>query len=47
MKILVSSDGADWKRVGTAITYSKNTISAKDSYNLEFIYEFDAPGKKV
>ena len=47
MKILISADGMDWKRVGTAITYSKNTISAKDSYNLEFIYEFDAPAKSI
>jgi len=47
MKILVSADGIDWKRVGTAITYSKNSITSRDSYNLEFTYDFDSTNKGI
>jgi hypothetical protein len=34
MKILVSIDGIEWKRVGTAINYLKNDLNNKDSYSL-------------
>jgi len=34
MKILISSDGIEWKRVGTAISYAKNNINGKNFYSL-------------
>ena len=41
MKVLCCSEGGDWKRTGTAITYSKEA----GMYCLEFIHEFDVAGR--
>ncbi len=41
MKVLVSKDKKEWKRVGTAIKYFKVTLKGgKWSYAMEFIFQF-------
>lgn len=44
MKVLFSYDGADWRRTGTAITYSKTD---KSSYSLDFIHDFEVAEKET
>ena len=44
MKVLVSKNRKDWKRVGTAIKYSMvNLEEGRVSYSMEFIYEIENP----
>ena len=44
MKILMSKDQKEWKRVGTAIRYFKMSLKeGKTSYAMEFIIELDTP----
>ena len=40
MKVLVSKNKKDWKRVGTAIKYTMmNLGDGRVTYSMEFIYE--------
>ena len=42
--MLCSYDKIEWKRTGTSISYFKDD-EGKNSYALEFIHEFDVPGR--
>ena len=41
MKVLASTNETNWRRVGTAIKYTRiNLGEGRVSYSMEFIYEF-------